>query len=316
VEGEIVMVMGYPASGKTSITEEPQFKGYHRLNRDAAGGKVDDLIPMLHAEAAKGKKRFILDNLYSTPAKRKPVIEAGQKLLIPVRCIHLDTSIEDAQVNVALRMIQRYGKLLMPEEISQKAKTDPNMFPTAVLFVYKKEFQKPTTAEGFSKIEVREFVRRPSTYTGEAVIFDYDGTLRDTKSGAKYPSDPKDVEILPGRVEKLKRLQKLGIPLLGISNQGDIGRGKLKLEQAVACFERTNELLGVKIEYRFCPHHVPPIACYCRKPMPGLFVEFMEKYQLDPKKTVYVGDQTTDKTAAGRAGVRYEDQADFFAKGK
>jgi HAD superfamily hydrolase (TIGR01662 family) len=314
VDSEIVMVLGFPGSGKTTITEEAQFKGYHRLNRDTAGGKVDDLIPLLYAEAAKGKKKFILDNLYSNAAKRQPVLLAGKKLNIPVRCIHLNTSIEDAQVNVALRMIQRYGHLLMPEEISTLSKTDPNMFPTAVLFVYKKEFQKPSLTEGFSKIEVREFVRKPNGYTGEAVIFDYDGTLRTTKSGAKYPVDPKDVEILPGRVEKLRRLEKLGIPLLGISNQGDVARGKLTKQQAIDCFEQTNKLLGVKIEYAFCPHNPAPIQCYCRKPMPGAGIEMAEKYKLAVSKCQMVGDQTSDKTFAARCGFKFVHADEFFQK--
>jgi HAD superfamily hydrolase (TIGR01662 family) len=119
---------------------------------------------------------------------------------------------------------------------------------------------------------------------------------------------------MPGRKEKLQALAASGVKLLGVSNQGDIARYRLTVEQAKACFERTNELLGVKIEYVFCPHNPAPIQCYCRKPMPGLGVQFIERYKLDRNKVVYVGDMTTDKTFAARSLIKYIDQAAYFPK--
>lgn len=311
---EVVMIMGYPGSGKTTLVEE--FPGYVRLNRDKAGGSLEQLATVLNNELiTKGSsKSFILDNTYPTIKSRKTVIDVCKKHQVPVRCIHLRTSIEDAQYNVCQRMIERYGKLLMPEDIATVSKTDPNMFPTAVLFKYRKEFEEPYPSEGFAKIEVRKFERRPQgpAYKNQAVIFDYDGTLRKTKSGAKYPIDPDDIEILPGRSEVLRKMLANGNKLLGVSNQGDVARGKLTLAQAVACFERTNDLLGINIEYAFCPHNPAPIQCYCRKPMCGLGVQWIEKYKLDKTKTMYVGDMTTDKTFAGRAGIGYMDANDVF----
>ena len=72
------------------------------------------------------------------------------------------------------------------------------------------------------------------------------------------------------------------------------------------------ELLGVDIEVSFCPHDPAPIKCWCRKPMPGLGVAFIEKYQLDRAQTLMVGDLTTDRTFAARAGLRFVNEADFF----
>ena len=243
------------------------------------------------------------------------MLDVAKKHQVPVRCIYVKATAEDAQYNACQRMMERYGKLLMPEDIEKMSKTDPNMFPTAVIFKYRKELEEPSPSEGFAKIETRKFVRRPqgADYTNVAVILDYDGTLRKTKSGDKYPITPDDVEILPGRKDVLQQMQKKGVRLLGISNQGDVARGKLTKEQAIACFERTNELLGVSIECVFCPHNPAPIQCYCRKPMPGLGVQFIEKYKLNKAKCVYVGDQTTDKTFAERSGIPYQDAEKFFA---
>jgi histidinol phosphatase-like enzyme len=86
----------------------------------------------------------------------------------------------------------------------------------------------------------------------------------------------------------------------------------LSHETAVACFERTNELLGLKIDYHFCPHQSNPPVCYCRKPQSGNAVLLIEKYKLNPAECIFVGDQTSDKTFAARAGFKYFHVDQFF----
>jgi len=117
--------------------------------------------------------------------------------------------------------------------------------------------------------------------------------------------------LMPNRRKVLRALVADGNILLGVSNQAFVSRGKLTADEARACFDRTNELLGVVIDYEFCPHSVPP-TCYCRKPQSGLGVLLVERYELHPPSCVFVGDQTTDKTFAKRMGFQYYDQKDFF----
>jgi histidinol-phosphate phosphatase family protein len=308
---EILLVMGYPASGKSTYVEKKLREGYTRLNRDTLGGSLDSLAARLAAEIAAGRRSFVLDNTYPTIESRRPIIAIGKEHNIPVRCLLLGTSIEDAQVNACIRMIRMEGKLLMPEEL--KRVKNPNIFPPAALFGYRKSFQKPDVSEGFASIETVPFERvAEAGYAGKALLLDYDGTLRKTKSGDKYPKHPDDIEILPGRREVLERYRRDGYKLLGVSNQGDVARGKLTMTEAEECFKRTNELLGIPIEVAFCPHNPAPISCYCRKPMPGLAIAYIEKYKLDRRETIMVGDMTSDKTFASRAGIRYVDAAELF----
>ena len=308
---EIVITSAYPGAGKSTLVKKYTDKGYERINRDTVGGSLNDMLPLVEQAILAGKS-VVLDNTYATKATRKPICDLAKKLKVTIACDWLRTSIEDAQVNACTRMMQKYGRIIPPEEMKNFA-NDPGIFPPAVLFKFKKEFEKPTADEGFTRLDAIPFVRRDSGYTGKALILDYDGTLRKTKSGAKYPSDPADVEILPNRKEKLIEWQKKGYRLLGASNQGDIGRGKLTIAQAKACFDRTNELLGLDIEYSFCPHNVPPVICFCRKPGPGLLVAFIEKYKLDKTEVVFVGDMTSDETCANRVGVPYMHADKFFA---
>jgi HAD superfamily hydrolase (TIGR01662 family) len=308
------MVMGYPAAGKSSIASAYTEQGFVYLNRDKAGGKVADLVPKMVA-ALKAGKDVVLDNTFPTVESRKPFLEAAKKFDVTVICDWLTATIEDAQFNACVRMIEREGRLLMPEEI--KKHSSPNMFPTAVLFNYRKQFQAPTVAEGFHRVDRRPFMRGfPAKWTNAAIILDYDGTLRvsEDTNGAelKWPTDPKQVVVLPGRAAVLRKYEKEGYALLGVSNQSGVAKGSPTDEQARACFDITNRKLQVDIEYAYCPHNPAPINCYCRKPMSGLGVQFIMKHNLSPSDSIMVGDQTTDRTFASRCGFQFIHADDFF----
>ena len=311
---EIVLVMGYPASGKSSWALA-NFPKHRRINRDALGDKtLDDLVPLAAAALDEGAP-VVLDNTYADRASRAAIVALGRARGVPVRAVVLDTTIEDAQYNAAERMVRKYGALPSPAEIKKLARKDPNTFGPAVLFRHRKVFEEPTAAEGFSAVERARFARaaQPDGYVNKGLLVDYDGTLRRTKSGAKYPVSPDDVEVLPGRAAVLRRYAADGYKLLGVSNQSGVSKGDLTEEAARACFARTHELLGVELEVAFCPHEPAPINCFCRKPMPGLAVAFIERHKLARAHTIMVGDMTTDRTFASRAGVRYVDQGEFFA---
>lgn len=307
----VVLLMGYPASGKSSVAREYEDKGFIILNRDKAGGKVASLVPHLR-QLLKAGEDVLLDNTFPTAESRKPFIEATKAAGEEIRCIWLTTSIEQAQFNACTRMIRKHGKLLSLDEI--KRENNPNTYPPVVLFKYRKEFEDPTTGEGFDQITMQAFVRKPDPdYNKSAIIFDFDGTLRETKSGKIFPTHPEDIRLLPGRKEKLKQLRKKGKRLLGASNQSGIAKGDVSDVVARTCFLATLTQLGVDIDFQYCPHRVPPVSCWCRKPMTGMGVHFIEKYKLDPAKVTMVGDMTSDKTFAARCGFQYVDAEDFFA---
>lgn len=311
---EVVLIGGMPAGGKTTIANTFVEKGYTRLNRDILGGKTNDLInPMI--VALKAGKNVVMDNLYATKESRAEVIKQATKIGSKVSLVLLDTSLEDAQFNACCRMLEKYGKILHSEDLKNDPyKDDPNAFPVAVIYKYRKEFEKPTLDEGFEKITTEKFVRvLPTDWVNEAVIFDFDGTLRTHVGKEKYPVAPKEVRVKKSCLTKLNRLKNLGILFLGASNQSGIAKGILTKEDAEACFLETTKQLGMEFkEILYCPHAIPPITCYCRKPGVGMLVELMWKYKLNPKKSIFVGDQKTDETCAIRCGMNFEYADKFF----
>lgn len=309
---EIVVVLGYPAAGK-STWATTHLPGHHRVNRDTLGGALEGLLPHV-ATALDAGRDVVLDNTYATRASRAPLLDLGRQRGVRVRCVWIDASIEEAQVNAVTRIVRAHGALPSPEALKTLGRRDPAAFGPGALFAYRKTFEPPTLAEGFAAVD-RVAFRRASygaDYTHRALLLDYDGTLRRTRSGAKYPTDPDDVEVLPGRAAVLQRLRDEGVRLFGVSNQSGVSKGSLTDAMARQCFARTNALLGLDIEVAFCPHNPAPIACWCRKPMPGLAIDFIERHKLDPARTTMVGDMTTDRTFASRAGIGYRDVAEVF----
>ena len=314
---EVLFLVGPPASGKSSLRESlsilPQPRnGSVYLNRDTEGGRVIDLLPRMIAALNEGKS-VCLDNTFPTIMSRLPFIQAAQLQKATVSCMWMDTSIEDCQINTLFRMIQECGRIYFSQD-EMKGVNNPHVFPPAVLFKYRKEFEKPSTAEGFSSVQKIKFVRKSLGYKNKGIFFDYDDTLRATPPGSPkpFPTKPEEVVLLPKRVETIKRLKKEGYVLVGVSNQSGIARGQVTLENALACFERTWQLLGERIDTVFCPHNVPPVSCYCRKPQSGILVHFIHKYQLDLAQSIFVGDQTSDRTCAERMGINFELAENFF----
>lgn len=305
------MILGFPASGKSSLSQTFIDNGFYHLNRDKEGGSIVDLLPKLE-QCLKDGNDVVLDNLFPTIEKRKPFIDLCKKYNIGIECKIMSTSIEDAQFNFVQRIISLTGKFPSLEEI--KKSKHPNIFPPTVLFKYKKEFQLPTVEEGFWRVQVAKFERQEDpAFINKAIITDYDGTLRDCIGGnEKYPTDISHIKIKPNCKKVLQSYKDKGYLLLGVSNQSGVHKGELPYDKCVELFDYTNQQLGLDIEYKFCPHQSAPISCYCRKPQIGFFVEFMMKHKLSRKDCIYVGDLTTDATFAKRSGIEFVHESIFF----
>src|SRR5262249_38751557 len=137
-QGEVLLVMGLPAAGKSTLDERFVRDGYERLNRDERGGTLAALVPELERLLAKGRRRVVLDNPYATRKSRAPVVEASARHGVPVRCLWLETRLADAQRNAVARMLARHGRLLEPAEMKAAGPDDPGLFPPGVLFRYER----------------------------------------------------------------------------------------------------------------------------------------------------------------------------------
>ena len=144
-----------------------------------------------------------------------------------------------------------------------------------------------------------------------AVFVDRDGTLIDERG---YLDRLDLLHVFPWTPDALRLLNRAGFAVVVITNQSAIGRGIIDqafLRQVHDELDRRLALGGARIDaYYFCPHH--PEAeieqyrqvCRCRKPGPGMIEQACRDLQLDPARSVMVGDRWLDVAAGNAAGAR------------
>ena len=139
--------------------------------------------------------------------------------------------------------------------------------------------------------------------TNQALIVWCDGTLTGDVAA--------DVQM--HRADVLRRYRDEGLLPLGLAWRPQIADKTMTVEEVDAGFARLQEQLGVSMEVLYCPHPAGPPRCWCRKPLPGLGVVFIQRHRLDPSRCIYVGAGPQDPGFARRLGFQYCDAADFFA---
>lgn len=125
-------------------------------------------------------------------------------------------------------------------------------------------------------------------------MLDRDGTLIYERH---YLADPDGVELLPGVIEGLKAIRKMGLGLVVVTNQSGIGRGLFDLSMLDKVHERMKRLLsyhGVELDgIYYCPH-LPETHCDCRKPAVGMALRAAKELNFEPGEGFMVGDKNVD----------------------
>jgi histidinol-phosphate phosphatase family protein len=135
-----------------------------------------------------------------------------------------------------------------------------------------------------------------------AVFVDRDGTLIDD---ADYCSDPKQVEVIKGVPEALRKLKRAGYKIIVITNQSGIGRGFFTVDQYRAVEAEVARQIGPELidATYFCPD-VPGKPSQCRKPAPGMVLQAARENHIDLGRSFLIGDKEIDAECAHNAGVR------------
>jgi len=144
-----------------------------------------------------------------------------------------------------------------------------------------------------------------------AIFIDRDGTLNEEVG---YLHRPEDVVLVPGAAQALARLNALGIPVVVVTNQSGIGKGRYDWDAFHRVMERIGELLapaGARVDALYAaPHHERGQGEYQhpdhpdRKPNPGMLVRAAEEHGLDLGRSWMIGDKEIDLGAGRNAGCK------------
>lgn len=118
---------------------------------------------------------------------------------------------------------------------------------------------------------------------------------------------PEDMQIIPGSLEAVARLNHAGYRVAVASNQPAVQEGGMDVDTLNAIHARLNELLtragGHLDALLVCPHG-PDAHCGCHKPDTGLFEEIAHRLELPLEEVPLFGDDSADMEAARRLGAR------------
>ena len=144
-----------------------------------------------------------------------------------------------------------------------------------------------------------------------AVFLDRDGVIN---RDFGWVGTRERFEWEPGAREAVARMTDSGHHVFIVTNQSGIARGFYSENDLVALMDwvidSIREYGGNVDDWRYCPMHPDAqIERYRghspdRKPEPGMILDLLQRWELDPARCVLFGDQPTDMKAARAAGVR------------
>ncbi len=169
----------------------------------------------------------------------------------------------------------------------------------------------------------------------KVVFLDRDGVLN---IDLGYTFKIKDLTLVEGVVEGLRKLQDAGYEFIVVTNQSGVARGMYTMKDVETFHqELTHKIQSIDpsisiLEFKTCPHlpgaEVAEFAvdCECRKPKTKLVLDAVAKYNIDVSKSWMIGDKAGDIECAinsnlrgiqvTQGGKQYAHHANPFAKCK
>ena len=140
-------------------------------------------------------------------------------------------------------------------------------------------------------------------YKPKLVILDRDGVLNEPN-----PNDvrtPDELIVYPFAKEAVQLLHLHGINIAVATNQAVVGRGDISMDDLHAVHSALKQRLDASfITHIYAAVQVKYTEDGWRKPAPGMILEALQDFNLNPDEVIMVGDRDKDVEAATRAGVQ------------
>jgi D-glycero-D-manno-heptose 1,7-bisphosphate phosphatase len=150
----------------------------------------------------------------------------------------------------------------------------------------------------------------PALLRRRALFLDRDGVLNIDHG---YVGSPDRFEWVDGALDAIRHATEAGWHVFIVTNQSGVARG-LYGEDAVRALldwiaDKARAAGGTVDDARYCPFHpTASVEAYrqahpWRKPEPGMLLDLIRTWEVDPARAVMLGDQETDMRAAADAGI-------------
>lgn len=136
------------------------------------------------------------------------------------------------------------------------------------------------------------------------IILDRDGVIN--KDSPDFVKSPDEWRAIPGSLEAIATLNRVGHQVVVATNQSGVSRGYFSLATLLAIHHKMQTELaraGGRLDgVYFCPHRNED-CCPCRKPAPGMLEQIAQDFGADlTRDAILVGDSLRDIEAAQAVG--------------
>ncbi|WP_428353314.1 D-glycero-beta-D-manno-heptose 1,7-bisphosphate 7-phosphatase [Methyloprofundus sp.] len=137
------------------------------------------------------------------------------------------------------------------------------------------------------------------------VLLDRDGVIN--QDSGDFIKSPDEWLPIDKSLEAIALLTQHGYQTVVITNQSGVGRGLYSdatLTEMHLKMTRLTEAAGGKISHiYYCPH-LPDAGCECRKPLPGMLLQFSNDAEVALDDIYFIGDSLRDIEAGFAAGAK------------
>ena len=127
--GDVIIMIGYPGSGKSTIAKQYEKAGYTVISGDEY-----KTGPAMIKRAQAVATPVVFDSTAGTKEKRQMFVKFAQEHNMPVTAIWVQTSIDES----------------MERNKQRAATTGVKPVPAVAFYLYRKHFEEPHESEGFS----------------------------------------------------------------------------------------------------------------------------------------------------------------------